>query len=209
MGSYDSNFCWHGSAFGSVKDETEETTDYRLKICAQLAAHATIIFSPYHGEFLKNEFIKNNNLKEFTKICELALRETAGAWRFLISLLAVRNQTEFVYAKEQTVKKTRMVHGRPLPYLNFSLITTDAPHHVVVKHVQKRMTHNITMRHHGVSGHYRHSHIKGDPNCDHAYVFETKTREVCVCCGAKRWWVSDYTRGDATVGVTVADYFIE
>jgi hypothetical protein len=204
-----------GSAYvGKLVDGKPEAIDdpdelrHREVQCDRLAGHATFMFSPLGGhlykERLENRYDRWHDIT--VRVLRESFQEQAGSWRFIIAALALINANDLIVRSDPwRIGRSRMVSGKVLPYLEHYTIGLKLPRKNVEQRAVRMFGENLPKRRHEVSGHFRQSRKQGDPDCSHVWVEETETREVCAVCAAKRWWVNDFERGDATLGYVTKD----
>jgi len=203
-----------GSAYvGQVSDRNDqEEVQHRIALCDTLAAHATNVLTPFMAPLIRRTLAGDGRINRdvLQRIMRTEVIENSGTWRFVISLFALINARDYVES-EQTYRagKSRMVGGNIVPFLDHWLVSLKLPRKIVEARIIRQMTEAIPRRRHEVIGHWKHSRKHGDPNCEHAYVSETPTRERCAICGAARWWVNEFERGDASIGYIIKDRLVE
>lgn len=135
------------------------------------------------------------------------VNEYSGMWRFAVATLALINAHNFIQQEGFRFGKTRtqLVSGNVIPYLDHIMVRLKLPRHVVEKKMLKSLAEASPRKRHGVAGSWREWHHRGDPDCDHAYIDVTQTRQRCTICGHAQWWVPAYQRGDARLGFVIKD----
>lgn len=206
--------CLIGSAYIDRGDKQREADEiaHRIALCDRLASHAVLALTPYARPSLDRLAQASASQRaEIATTLRTDLLENAGVWRFVISLLALINARDYV-AAEATFRQgnSRMAGGHRVPYLEHRVVSLKLPRAIVEARVRRALAEAIPRRRHEVIGHWKQNRHKGLPGCAHVYVDETPTREVCVVegCGHKRWWVDEFTRGDATIGYVLKDRVI-
>lgn len=224
-----------GSAFvGRLEDGTligkyEGLTDEQIRVRSEqsdfVARHAGYTFNPYTPYILAvlRSVESGPRHQEYKYAIRMVLREQirehTGSWRFIISALALLNARDYITDLNVPLDhKSRLVKGKIVPYMQHHTIGIKLPREITVKRVMKSVSQGLPKRAHEVSGHYANSHRSGDPTCVHlpivgcdkaVYVKGTETLEVCQICGHRRWWVRDYTRGDASLGFVTKDFNVD
>jgi hypothetical protein len=190
-----------------------EQIAHRKMLCDNLSSHATNVLAPWMASAVRASLNGNGvyNKSELMKIIRNEVVEHSGTWRLIISLLALINSRDYVES-EKTIRqgKNRSVGAKVVPYLDHWLVKLKLPRKIVEARVLREMAETIPKRRHEVIGHFKQSRKKGLPGCEHVYVEETATREVCIIegCGHRKWWVNEFMRGDASIGFVTKDRLV-
>jgi hypothetical protein len=209
---------YYGKAEGTAPvalDEAERRT--RAKQCEVLTSHAMVAFTPASGRVYRDVLTGRNPFynrpayrSAVVQLMTEALHEQTGMWRFALSALALINARDYTTSDAPFKSgKNRWIGGKVVPYLEHRLVSLKLPRKIVVRRVTKSLGESLPRRRHEVTGHFKSSHKRGDPNCQHVYVNETETRELCVLCDHIRWWVNEFERGDASLGYVTKDRLVQ
>jgi len=217
-----------GSAYVGKTDERyapmdPEEAEFRKRQCDALTSHVTYGFTPHVGDVYRDILTgryRFEGAKDQMPVYDLYqpivrnllhhnLLEFSGTWRIAIAMLALLNARDFVASDEPwKAGKSRIVGGKIMPYLSHHIVKLKLPRRVVEQRMVRQLGESIPRRRHEVGGYWAESRKKGDPNCEHVFVQETPTREACVCCEKKRWWVRDHERGTAELGYVTKDRLV-
>jgi hypothetical protein len=99
------------------------------------------------------------------------------------------------------------VRGRKLRYLERRRVRLTVPRSTALASVRASGA-GRPRRAHEVRGTMCHSRDT-DRSCIHDWQPQTANREVCTCCGGRRWWRRPHQRGDARLGLVLKDYRVE
>lgn len=200
-----------------------EETEFRKKQCDALTKHVTYGLTPVVGDAYRDILTGKYRFEGVSDQREVydhyqplvrnllrhSILEFSGTWRIALAMLALLNARDFVASDEPwKAGKSRIVGGKIMPYLSHYLVKLKLPRTIVEQRMVRQIGESIPRRRHEVMGYWAESRKKGDPNCDHVYVAETPTREVCVCCEKKRWRVKDHERGSAALGYVTKDRLV-
>jgi len=192
--------------------EIIEEIEHRRNLCDNLSNYATWVFSSHMVPIVKSiesgSRIYNKN--ELSKIIKNEVIEESGTWRFIVSLFALINARDYVDSEiSHRQGHNRMVSGKIVPYLDHWLVRLKLPRKIVHTRLVREFAEAIPRRRHEVIGHWKQN-SKGLPDCEHIYVDETPKRQVCIAenCGHKRWWVNNFMRGDASIGIIIKDRLV-
>ena len=176
--------------------------------CTAVSRHAKWSFTPVVSDTLP-AVLKGPNTKyrrDIEGLIQERITECSGMWRFVISLLYLLNEREYVESDETwRAGKARFTGGGFVPYLEFRRTRIKLPPPIVIARGTRALAEGLPRRRHEVSGHWCVSHTRGDPSCDHVYVNETDARQTCPLCGHKRWWRNNHERGDASLGYVLKE----
>lgn len=197
-----------GSAYSAIEpdeadaDEIEERQNY----CDALAKHATYMFNPMTRSLVQASLERDS--KATRASLAFTIQETSGQWRLALALLALMNAQEYVERGTYRVGHNRTVRTTVVPYLEHITVKLKLPRQIVQDRLVREYVEAIPRRRHEVMGHWRHSRKRGNPNCDHAMVDVTPTRQRCALCDFSQWWVNEHERGDASRGYVTKDRLV-
>jgi len=133
------------------------------------------------------------------------IRDFVGELRRVWSLLSTLGDLPIVF-KEVRAAKGYVAKGRYRKYSNYSVITLTVPateYRVVAK---KALAYVRRIAHH-VRGHWRKDYRnRGNAACEHHW--EAAGSHLQCRCGARKLWITEHTRGDASLGFRLHDYKI-
>jgi len=199
----------------SLYQREPDEIEHRRRICDELASYATHSILPFIKPFIQeslSSYKYNVNWRqEWERVFRSEIIEHSGSWRFIISLFALINSRDYLESdKVLRHGKSRSVNAKMIPYLDHFLVALKLPRKIVQQRALREYAEAIPRRRHEVEGHWKQSRKKGLLGCEHVYVDETPTRQVCVFegCGHKRWWVNEFERGDASIGYVIKDRLV-
>lgn len=183
-------------------DLTREELDGRFAAARRVCAHASHRFA-YHGveiwrriQGLRSPEVRDilGNIAEFTNMY-------SSTFGFLIAVLAMMANPEIVDGSDtQRASGRRSVGARSLPYLENRVLKLRLRRKAAIAAAVRSVVNRQPSRLHDVDGHWRTSHRRGDPACDHAWLAVNPNRQTCSLCDGLRWWVAAYERGDPSRG---------
>ena len=190
-----------GRTMLAIGDWPQEDLDYRVR----LAAMAAPVPSPY---------AELNTLEEAERASMLRLmtEEILGVPRMVLCILTALGISGGMVLTDVRPRGHRMVGNRRCPYLATSRIVIDLAHpmHTVRPRLegdsgQHRRAHEVR----GFWRYYRAYGRGGRPGCAHHWdtavpenpeVPIDRNRQACIHCAAKRTWIPQHQRGDASLG---------
>jgi len=194
----------------------QEGMQFFQKLLYEMSKHAVWGFNPIvlpavlptlHAA-TKNSF----KWKEWCAGLQAYIFEDAGLWRFVISLLALLNAHNFIEQEHPGRTEGRFTYkSKSIPYLQHRVVKLKLPRKIVERQALREYSElaGQARPRHEVAGHFAESRKRGDPNCEHAWVRETDTRDRCVLCKKAFWWVRDHCRGSAEVGFILEERLVQ
>lgn len=181
----------------------------RAEQCERIAQHAAFVSHPATHSMNQRALAHTKLGPHVHNLLLNQLREQAGTFRFIVSLLALINARDLVETVHRRDGDRRFVGGKFVPFLEHLLVSLKLPRRLAIERMIRSVQDSLPKRRHEVIGHWKHSRSKGDPSCDHVFVDETPSRQRCAVCGFKRWWVNEHYRGDGSVGLVIKDRLVE
>lgn len=202
-----------GTAYsGGVIGTDSEEAEHRKALCEELTKHATLVITPFVVPIVHAVLAgRIHSSEQMRDMFYMQIAEQAGTWRMILSLLALINAQDCVATEHRDkTAGSRLVCGKPVPFLDHWTVTLKLSRKIAEARIVRAMADAIPRRRHEVTGHWKHSRKRwpGSPDCAHAWVSETGMREACAICGHKRWWVNEFMRGSAEIGVVTTDRFV-
>lgn len=205
-----------GKAYSGTdpSDADEEEMEERQRYCDALSMHAKYIFNPLTRSYVVPALAGNADrvlptaAQDARTHIRITIRETSGQWRLIIALLALINAQDFVERSSYRYGRNHIVRATVVPYLEHITVKLKLPRHIVQDRLVRQYVEYIPRRRHEVMGHWKQSRKRGDPNCDHAYIDVTPSRQRCALCAHSRWWVNEHERGDASIGYVTKDRLV-
>jgi len=211
-----------GSAYqNQAEDDADDLEiEQRRYYCDLLASHAAHILNPLTASYIHRVLDgkhdkEGNNLtvhgvrvthREAMQITmQDSIKEHSGAWRFVMSLLALMNTQDYVERETFRAGRSQIVSGHVVPYLEHITVKLKLPRRIVEERMVRELVDAIPRRRHEVMGHWKQSRKRGDPHCNHPYIDVTPRRQRCPLCSHSRWWVNEHMRGTAELGFVVKD----
>lgn len=139
------------------------------------------------------------------------IEEQYGMLRYLFALLATINDLPISVTEVRSAKGF-VARGRYRKFLSHSVITLRVPEKRF-RALARRSVAMLRRRAHQVRGHWRLDwRFPGARGCDHQWTpmqsNETDARQECRICKARRMWITEHQRGDASLGFVVHDYSV-
>lgn len=188
----------------------------RMQQCDALSSHAQWIFDPVFGKPFQDRIkdgpdplsptsARSRYFEYATNAIGLSVQEEAGAFRFVISAIALmigRDRLTADFVQERGIS-SKFYKGKITPFLENRKVSLTVPRKIANRKIVRSLYRSMPRAEHDVEGHWKQRRKGYNIHCDHVMVWETSKREVCAIkgCGFKRWRVDEFTRGDASVGV--------
>jgi len=189
---------------GEENEPDYGVADHYIEQTNQFSNHFTIVLNPALRKWLRNA----TNHLELRKYIARDLIESAGTVRYVVSLLAMINQGDYI-SREPSVRPShkRMMGNRLVPYLDHWTVTMKVPRKIAEQKIRHAYAERASteMPRQEIIGHWKQRHNTGDPNCEHVFVPKTHNHEHCALCGRFRWHVKEYMRGNAEIGFVTKD----
>lgn len=193
-----------------------ELAQTRMRQCDTLSSHAQWIFDPVFGKPFQDRIkdgpdplsktsARSQYFDYSTSAVGLSVQEEAGAFRFIISVIALMTGRDRLTAEFVTERglSSKFHKGKLTPFLENRRVSLTVPRKIANRKIVRSLYKSMPRAEHDVEGHWKQRRKGYDIHCDHVMVWETPKREVCAIkdCGFKRWRVEEFTRGDASIGV--------
>src|SRR4051794_33487370 len=95
----------------------------------------------------------------------------SNTFGFLVATLAMMANPEIIDGSDtQRVGNRRSVGARSLPYLESRVLRLRLRRKATITAAVRSVVHRQPPRLHDVDGHWKTSHRRGDPACDHAWL---------------------------------------
>lgn len=180
---------------------------YTMQRVAEIGGHVRTVLNPSLRPWLRRQ-----PARDLDPYLRRDLFESAGAWRYMVAVLGLINQGDYV-SREPSIRpeRRRMLGHRLVPYLDHWTITMKVPRQIAEREIRHwaaaQSVPALTPRQE-VAGHWRHRRGSGDPDCSHVYAATSATQHHCVLCGRFGWHVREYMRGDANMGFVTNDRLV-
>lgn len=172
--------------------------------------------SPYFGVIYDDEETKKkyavniiNPSKDDNFTTHKMVVEATGVIRYLMSFLATFNDIPVNREEVQPLKGGYVARGRYRKLLPHTVIKLNLPERTEHRRFARRLIAAARKRAHSVRGHWRV--LRGDleSRCAPAmHYWEQGSRAICATCGARRVWVTEHQRGDASLGTVTHEYSV-
>jgi len=135
--------------------------------------------------------------------------EMAGVLRYLWAFLSTMNDVPTILS---TVRpdKGYVARGAYRKFLEHTTIRLNVPMTVDKIRLAKKLVAAVRRRAHQVRGHWRVL-VHGDALCEigmHDWKVDDAKHNHCLSCAAKRVWIDEHQRGDASLGFVTHQYSI-
>lgn len=137
------------------------------------------------------------------------MRGSVGHLKLVLTLALLLSRCGQKVLIGNDVEKVRgFLKGKNIVYAAHSHVTIRLAHRDPVMRFVSGLATGLHRRRHGVRGHWAQTRRPYAMSCDHRWdiVSINKDKYQCIDCNAKRWWVKDHARGDATRGFVTKDY---
>jgi hypothetical protein len=152
----------------------------------------TMADKPLIQDYLKNDIV-----------------ESAGTWRFIVSLLALMNEHEYITETRGVKQKggnPKIINGKIAPFIEHIVVGLKLPRKNVEQKLKDQFSNQETTpkRGHEVDGSWRTFKSSGLRTCDHVYEYEENSDRRMRCihenCGKLKFWTPGYKRGNFALG---------
>jgi hypothetical protein len=190
----------------TVNDEVVSGPDW-------LMPRMAVILNPWWEAHLANRL--KDQPERTNKLIMTEVRESAGALRWLVTMLAAINglPRDVVHHTPRTTRHS--VGMYQLPYLGASTISLKVPRENRLVHARKALDKEARLerhnRRHTVIGHWRviERSKRGTYLCRHSPVMVEHNVGMCERCQLLVRWIESHERGDATLGRVEHKYVVE
>jgi hypothetical protein len=181
----------------------------KVNVCEEFMEHCTTCLTPItKQEVISTYDIEPKVIKEYLRSDVV---ESAGTYRFIVSLLALINTREYItQTKSSRPQQKKLIAGKIVPYIEHITVSLKVPREIVEQYVRDSFG-TSDKRQHDVMGSWRSYKNDGNRKCDHAYVYEenSTTRQRCVHCKKLKWYTGGYKRGNPQLGIIVKTHKLE
>ena len=224
-----------GRAVQAMPDDEDGDQARRRTACLTLNSHAVVWPTPVVWPVYRNldrearMLSRRPGMHEMqsrvTRHLEREVNEQNGTFRLLLGILATLNGSGVSaitdHPRLRGANGARMVGARRVPYLDHGTINLLVPREMALRRLYADAAAASPRRRHEVSGHWRMRHNLGNPRCgttlpgqaaDHTWADiggEDTSHQQCAVCAARRWWVDEFMRGDARVGLTLREHMVD
>lgn len=183
-------------------DITREELDARFAAARRVCARASHRFAYHGGELWRGiQGLRGPEANAILGSVAEFSNMYSGTFGFLVALLSMMVNPEIVDGSDtQRAGDRRSVGARSLPYLESRVLKLRLRRKAAIAAAVRSVVNRQPPRLHDVDGHWRTSHRRGDPACDHAWLAVSPNRQTCSLCEGMRSWVTAYERGDASRG---------
>ena len=135
------------------------------------------------------------------------LAEWSGAMRRVLAFLATINDVPVLH-KEVRASRGFMANRNYHRFLDHKVITLHVPQTSDLRKMARYIVAAVRRRAHQVRGHWRADwRFPGTRDCPHLWSLHPESDSLQQCgCGARRFWIHEHQRGDASLGFVTHDY---
>ena len=191
--------------------KTELTNMDDLSNVVVLADYATHRLTPYYGSIyyesinindIKTEYSNGINQPLFEALGKIP-NQQSGLFRFVISVLAILNDKEYIKVESIKPGKSRPgENNKPKLQPVYDFVTMTAPHNVFIMEKQKLSEVKRECMRHEVTGTWVNYHRTGKDDCEHSFanLDISGNKKICMLCGRKKTWRREHERGNIELG---------
>jgi hypothetical protein len=193
------------------KTELEELD--KNKKLTEITDYAVHCLTPYFGKIYYDaiETLHKKDKDDSADKLQFSLRkglgyilnEQAGIFRFIISVLALLNDKEYIKLESIKPGKSRPNSLiKPKQQAIYEYVTMTVPHNVFIMNHQNLSEAKREVMRHEVTGTWVNYHRTGKNDCEHSFanLDENGNKKICMLCGRKKTWRREHERGNIELG---------